>query len=160
MREQLVEILPHLNRYSLFLTRHQVEAEDLMSETIVRALEKEQLFNSTTDLRSWMFTMMRNIFLDSRRHARVKEGYRQKELLRGAVMPPPQEEYVFLKEVLGLGLPYLQIVLDYAMGHPVYKHGYSETTPGTIKSRVSRCRRRLKELTGDGQAATRSYFAD
>ena len=52
--------IPRLRRYARALTRNAVRADDLVQETLVRALHKEHLWQPGTDLRAWLFTIMHN----------------------------------------------------------------------------------------------------
>jgi len=48
--------IPHLRRYARALTRNATEADDLVQETLVRAVHKQHLSQPGTDLRAWLFT--------------------------------------------------------------------------------------------------------
>jgi|SRR5689334_3624678 len=52
--------IPRLRRYARALTRNAARADDLVQETLVRALRKEHLWQAGTDLRAWLFTIMHN----------------------------------------------------------------------------------------------------
>src|SRR5260370_8489538 len=52
--------IPRLRRYARALTRNAVRADDLVQETLVRALYKGHLWQPGTDLRAWLFTIMHN----------------------------------------------------------------------------------------------------
>ena len=59
--------LPALHRVAVRLTRRQHDAEDLVQETVARALAYRALFHPGTNLRSWLLTIERSIFLNSYR---------------------------------------------------------------------------------------------
>jgi RNA polymerase sigma-70 factor (ECF subfamily) len=52
--------IPRLRRYARALTRNADRADDLVQNTLVRALTKAHLFQSGTDIRAWLFTIMHN----------------------------------------------------------------------------------------------------
>ena len=54
----LEEQIPRLRRYARALTRK--NADDLVQTTLVRALDKQHLFQPGTDLRAWLFTLLHN----------------------------------------------------------------------------------------------------
>ena len=54
----LEEQIPRLRRYARALTRNRDRADDLVQDTLSRALIKEQLWQPGTDLRAWLFTIM------------------------------------------------------------------------------------------------------
>src|SRR5437588_5327866 len=52
--------IPRLRRYARALTRNAVRADDLVQDTLARALHKEHLWQPGTNLRAWLFTIMHN----------------------------------------------------------------------------------------------------
>src|SRR5271166_1892145 len=52
--------IPRLRRYARALTRNRERADDLVQDTLGRALVKEDLWQRGTDLRAWLFTIMHN----------------------------------------------------------------------------------------------------
>jgi RNA polymerase sigma-70 factor (ECF subfamily) len=62
--------MPALRRVALRLTRHEPDAEDLVQETVVRALERRTQFRPGTNLRAWLFTIQRSIFINAYRRRR------------------------------------------------------------------------------------------
>lgn len=55
------EQIPRLRRYARALTRNRERADDLVQDTLGRALIKEQFWQSGTNLRAWLFTIMHNL---------------------------------------------------------------------------------------------------
>src|SRR3954451_23085159 len=67
----LEEQIPRLRRYARALTRNPDRADDLVQDTLVRALVKQHLWQPDTNLRAWLFTLMHNQNVnDVRRSAR------------------------------------------------------------------------------------------
>ena len=63
----------HLKPFALSLTRDNDSARDLFQETIYRAMVNREKYNPGTNLKAWMYTIMRNIFInDYRKKARHK----------------------------------------------------------------------------------------
>ena len=52
--------IPRLRRYARALTRNRERADDLVQDTLSRALVKEQFWQPGTNLRAWLFTIMHN----------------------------------------------------------------------------------------------------
>jgi RNA polymerase sigma-70 factor, ECF subfamily len=52
--------IPRLRRYARALTRNRERADDLVQDTLRRALIKEQFWQPDTNLRAWLFTIMHN----------------------------------------------------------------------------------------------------
>jgi RNA polymerase sigma-70 factor (ECF subfamily) len=66
-------LLPRLRRFAAGLARDPADGDDLCQATVTRALEKRDLWQPGTRLDSWMYRMMRNIWIDERR-ARARRG--------------------------------------------------------------------------------------
>lgn len=64
---QLLTLLPRLRRFAAGLARSPADGDDLCQATLARALEKRDLWQSGTRLDSWMYRMMRNIWIDEQR---------------------------------------------------------------------------------------------
>jgi RNA polymerase sigma-70 factor (ECF subfamily) len=54
--------LPSLRSFAISLTRSVDQAEDLVQETVLRAIRKQQKFEPGTNLQAWLFTILRNLF--------------------------------------------------------------------------------------------------
>jgi RNA polymerase sigma-70 factor, ECF subfamily len=147
--------IPRLRRYARALTRATDRADDLVQDTLVRALAKLHLWQPGTDLRAWLFTIMHHQYVNTvRREARERatvdieqvsssvaattDPTAQRQLLELdralARLPSEQREVVLL---VGLeGMPYESVAE--ILGVPI----------GTVRSRLSRGRERLRELMG------------
>jgi RNA polymerase sigma-70 factor (ECF subfamily) len=66
----LVEQVPALHRGALRLTRHEADAQDLVQDTLTRALERRAQFQPGTNLRAWLFTVQRSLFINAYRRRR------------------------------------------------------------------------------------------
>lgn len=66
-REDLIKVQEELLRFAYKLTADQEEANDLLQETSLKALDNEEKFTPDTNFRGWMYTIMRNIFINNYR---------------------------------------------------------------------------------------------
>lgn len=64
---ELVQLLPRLRRLARVFVRSDADAQDLVQETVERALAKRRSFRPGTRLDSWVFTIMRRIHIDHHR---------------------------------------------------------------------------------------------
>jgi RNA polymerase sigma-70 factor (ECF subfamily) len=72
IRSQMVALLPRLRRFALSLTGNQADADDLVQDTVERALRNLHRWESGTRLDSWMFRIAQNLFIDGAR-SRVRK---------------------------------------------------------------------------------------
>jgi RNA polymerase sigma-70 factor (ECF subfamily) len=62
MSEEVVALIPALRAFAHTFYRHPNDADDLVQETLVKALSNLDHFKEGTRLKSWLFTIMRNSF--------------------------------------------------------------------------------------------------
>jgi RNA polymerase sigma-70 factor (ECF subfamily) len=67
---ELVGQIPALHRRALRLTRHEADAQDLVQDTLTRGLERRAQFQPGTNLRAWLFTIQRSLFISAYRRRR------------------------------------------------------------------------------------------
>ena len=73
MREQLIELLPRLRRFARTLTRHGADADDILQMALEKALQRHTQWDPSSRLDSWMFSIIRNGWIDELR-ARQRRG--------------------------------------------------------------------------------------
>lgn len=154
LRTQVLEFLPALRAFARSLTRNRTEADDLVQETLLKALANIDKFDPGTNLRAWLFTILRNTYYTEIRKRRREADGLSVLAQQDANIGPGQEWSVTLsslKEALAQ-LPDDQreaLVLVGAAGL-----SYEEAAEvcgcalGTIKSRVNRARAKLLVLMG------------
>lgn len=154
----LVGHIPDLRRYARALTGDAWAADDLVQDTLERACERWQLWAAGSDLRAWLFTLMHNLFVDGARRALRQQASQhvdvadvahelvgpggapeqaldlQRCLLR---LPPEQREVLLLVTLQDLGYEEVARIT----GVPI----------GTVMSRLSRGRERLRALMAGSQ---------
>ena len=65
--QHLLSIQTELFRFAFKLTADREEANDLLQETSLKALDNEEKFTPDTNFKGWMYTIMRNIFINNYR---------------------------------------------------------------------------------------------
>jgi RNA polymerase sigma-70 factor (ECF subfamily) len=156
--EQIATHIPRLRRYARALVGDQHAADDLVQDTLERAINKRHLWRPGSDLRAWLFAIMHNVFVNQlrSRQAHPEEALDDDALpavapsdgarleIRDlqsalALLPPEQREIVLL---VGLEqLTYAEV--SEALGIPM----------GTVMSRLFRGRERLRGLVTGTQVA-------
>jgi RNA polymerase sigma-70 factor (ECF subfamily) len=69
---ELVELMPRLRRFGVALTRSFVDADDLVQAACERALSRGVQLRGETNMGAWMYTMMRNLWIDELRSRRTR----------------------------------------------------------------------------------------
>lgn len=77
IREQMIELMPRLQRFTYSLTGSRSDAEDLLQATYVRAIENLDKWTVGSRLDSWMYRMAQNIHRNDLRHGKVTERHQQ-----------------------------------------------------------------------------------
>lgn len=96
----IVDLLVPLRRYARALTRDALRADDLVHDTLVRALESGQVSRPNTNLRTWMMTVLHNVFIDDQRRKRVESRHADVLVqMSEEVAPPAQEAQVRLAQI-------------------------------------------------------------
>jgi RNA polymerase sigma-70 factor (ECF subfamily) len=150
-------LLPRLRRFAAGLARDPADGDDLCQATVMRALEKRDLWQPGTRLDSWMYRMMRNIWIDeSRTRTRRGETFVGEEAGLAVGGSGGQEEAIELS-VIDRGLRTLPdeqreaVLLVMVEGYS-YKEaaGIVGCPVGTLNSRLVRGRDALLTWLGDG----------
>lgn len=149
---ELVSEVPHLKNYALSLTQDPSDANDLVQDSILKALEKKHQFRRGTYMRRWLFTILRNRFLDGWRKTDRRGTHIPIENCRpsGLSQPGSQEHWMELRECehrLRQTRPVDRLILLLsvfsALSHKeiAARLGIPE---GTVRSRLSRTRAELR----------------
>ena len=160
VRDAVLAAVPSLRAFAISLSGNVDRADDLVQETLLRALANIDSFQPGTNMSAWLFTILRNSFFsDMRKRRREVEDAGGKKAGSLSVAPAQQGHVDMqdLRKALDL-LPPLQreaVVLVGAAGMSYEEAAeIAKCAAGTIKSRVNRARVKLVEHFGvDGPAA-------
>lgn len=72
LKSELHEHIGSLRRYALVLTRDPVAADDLVQETLVKAIAKAETFQRGSDLRPWLFRILHNTHISALRREKTR----------------------------------------------------------------------------------------
>lgn len=143
-----------LKPFAITLTRDSEVAKDLFQETIYRALANREKYNVGTNIRAWLYTIMRNIFINNYRR-KVKQNTivdtsPNEFLLDNKQMSvETTESAMFVKDIMAYiyKLPeiFKQPFLLYFDGFRYHEIAHMLDEPlGTVKSRIHFARKMLK----------------
>ncbi|MCG8491204.1 MAG: sigma-70 family RNA polymerase sigma factor [Sneathiellales bacterium] len=157
LHKQILGCLPSLRRYSRALTGSAEHADDLVQESLTRAIDRLHLFKPGTNIRSWLFTILHNqhINLVKREAVRPDRAALEEKDAVNASVPAGQEQHLAIQDiqkaleklpkdqrevVLLIGLEELSYIeASEVLGIPV----------GTVMSRLSRGRAQLRKLMSE-----------
>ncbi len=160
LRAQMIALLPELRGFARFLVRDRAEADDLVQEAVVRALAAFDQFQPGTNLKSWLFTILRNAFFEQARRRRTERAVLERA--GGADEPrvSDQEGRAALSDLqrrLWRLPPLLREALVLVGAQEL---SYDEAAAicgvpvGTMKARVSRARTQLRHAVEDASTAS------
>jgi RNA polymerase sigma-70 factor (ECF subfamily) len=151
-RHDILASLGSLRRYARALTRDDSRAEDLVHDTLLRALERRASYRDGDDLGAWLRAILHNTFVDQRRSAEA-EARRGGEITRtrSDAEPPAQDLHLQLKDTMRAfdSLPEEQRSALYLVA--VEDLSYADAAAalniplGTLMSRIGRARAALRE---------------
>ncbi|MBI4641171.1 MAG: sigma-70 family RNA polymerase sigma factor [Candidatus Tectomicrobia bacterium] len=166
--QAVLESLESLYNISFWMTRNKVEAEDLVQETCLRALKFRQQFKEGTNLKAWLFTIMKNTLINHReKSAREVLWNSQRNDEVTADLPRAQGNEISLQEELALFRTLARVDIDSALMKlsdelrmtvllaDVEEFTLEEIAEimscplGTVKSRLHRAREMLRSMIRD-----------
>lgn len=145
--ESVLGLVPKLRAYAMALTRDRTDADDLVQETLTKALRHHDSFAPGTQLKSWLFTIMRNTH-----YTAVKKKTRERpgaaDCVSGSVAVQPDHDTIIaynetLAAINRLPVQYREMLILVVVLEESYENAaiLCSCAVGTVKSRVSRARR-------------------
>ncbi|WP_227272110.1 RNA polymerase sigma factor [Roseobacter weihaiensis] len=151
-KDEIIEHMQALRAFAISLTRNSATADDMVQDTVEKAWTNIDKFQAGTNMRAWLFTILRNTYYSSRRRAKrevadpegsftatlsekpAHDGRLQMADFRTAFAQLPDEQREVLILVGASGFSYEEAA------------DMCGIAIGTVKSRVNRGRARLAEL--------------
>ncbi|PZM14845.1 sigma-70 family RNA polymerase sigma factor [Rhizobium tubonense] len=153
---ELLENLPALESFARRFYRSENDVDDLVQETLAKAIAHSGSFQRGTQLRSWLFTIMRNTFCTKFKIAKREQVGGLDDWALSASLPPAQEwnvrSHEMEKAIHALPEGY-RVVVDLVLIQGLSYETAAQrcnVAVGTIKSRISRARDRLTRFL-DGE---------
>ncbi|QDY69651.1 RNA polymerase sigma factor [Qingshengfaniella alkalisoli] len=151
-REELVEHLPAMRAFALSLSRNPAAADDLVQDTVVKAWSNIDSFQPGTNLRAWLFTILRNTFYSARRKSKREVADPEGTYSAGLAEKPAHDGHLQMNDFKRAfaQLPAEQREALILVGAEGFSYEEAAETcgcaVGTIKSRANRGRARLAKL--------------
>lgn len=160
MIDDLHAHISSLRRYAFVLCRNSADADDLVQESLVKAIAAADTYQSGKDLRAWLFSILHNTFVSHRRQfaRRARAARFLDATLQEAGIPPVQEKHVEAQHTLNMLsrlTPEQQSVLVLIA---VEGLSYTEAAEaldiptGTLMSRLARGREELRRLVAGNKS--------
>lgn len=152
-KDRLFEMMPALYAFARTLYEQKSDVDDLVQETLLKALANREKYRPYSSLRSWLFTIMKNIFY-TRIHLAKREAPALKDCVSksySAAINPSQNLFLEMKDVQAaiqtLPIKYQRVLLLITIEGQSYQRTaqISNCTIGTVKSRLNRARSKLQE---------------
>lgn len=157
--DNLTALQANLLNFAYMLTNNRDDAYDLLQDTMVKALDNEEKYTAGTNFKGWVFTIMRNNFINSYRRnvrtATIVDTTDNLYLLNlgESTVESPEESYGATEISKAINEFSDEFRIPFSMHFAGYK--YSEIAEkmnlplGTVKSRIFFARKRLQERFSD-----------
>lgn len=151
-KDELVTHLPAMRAFALSLARNGATADDLVQEAILKAWSNFESFEPGSNMRAWLFTILRNSFYSLHRKRR-REVEDPDGVMSGALAVKPDHDGRLMMDEFRTAFEQLTdeqrevLILVGAEGFSYEEAAeMCDCAVGTIKSRTNRARKRLAEL--------------
>jgi RNA polymerase sigma-70 factor (ECF subfamily) len=148
--------IPRLRRYARYLVRDADRADDLVQECLTRAVAKIDSWTEGTNLKAWLFVILKNCHINEIRHSqRLAVDNDLSADHQALAMPASQDAHMALREVreayLTLSEEHREVLLLVAIEGMQYEEAavVLEVPLGTVRSRLSRARQALRDALGE-----------
>lgn len=154
--QQVTEFIPQLRPYAIKLTQNLDDTDDLIQETVYKALSNEDKFREGTNLKAWLFTIMKNIFINNYRkkvkRSTIIDTTENLYYINSARTVVNKAESSMVKDKIMMAIRKLSI--EYRVPFMLHYKGYKyheiadrlNLPLGTVKSRIFFARKELKEV--------------
>ncbi|MAU61487.1 MAG: RNA polymerase subunit sigma-70 [Parvibaculum sp.] len=161
-KKELEALIPHLRAFARNLCGRADMADDLAQDALLKAWAARKRYKAGTNMRAWVFVILRNQFLSQMRRSRFKGEWDENVAERTLSTPAHQDHQMQLTDLQRalMRLPPAQreaLILVGAGGFS-YEEAASicDCAVGTVKSRVARARVALDEMIDNGLLPARS----
>lgn len=154
LRSQIAYLLPDLRAFARFLLRDRASADDLVQDALVRALGALEQFQAGTNLKAWLFTILRNAFYEQTRRRKREVRVLEAQSASPERAEPAQDARSALEDLDRLIWTLPPLLREALILVGAQELTYEEAAlvcnvpVGTLKARVSRGRAALAAAIG------------
>ena len=151
-RQQMLALLPDLRAFARFLVRDRTAADDLVQDTVVRALGSLAQFQVGTNLKAWLFTILRNLFFEQARRRRREAAALSAHAPTEEMVRADQDDASHIRDLDRMLWRLPPLLREALVLVGAQELSYEEAALicgipiGTMKARVSRARVQLSEI--------------
>jgi RNA polymerase sigma-70 factor (ECF subfamily) len=155
---EVISWLPQLRRYARALTGDAAWADDLVQDTAERALARWAAFRPNSNLRAWLLTILRHLYIDQLRVRREVAVDEESAPWRDLAAPPGEIDGLVLRDLqralYRLTIEQREVLLLVCVEELTYQEAsIALGVPiGTVMSRLSRAREHMRVLLTEGPA--------
>jgi RNA polymerase sigma-70 factor (ECF subfamily) len=155
---EVISWLPQLRRYARALTGDTAWADDLVQDTAERALARWAAFRPNSNLRAWLLTILRHLYIDQLRVRREVTVDEETAPWRDLAAPPGEVDGLVLRDLQRalycLPIEQREVLLLVCVEELTYQEAsIALGVPiGTVMSRLSRAREHMRVLLTEGPA--------
>ena len=149
LRSQIAALLPDLRGFARFLARDRAAADDLVQDGLVRALAALDQFQPGTNLKAWLFTIVRNVFYEGARRRKREVRALESQASAQEAASPAQDARADVRDLQALIWTLPPLLREALILVGAQEMTYDEAAlvcnvpVGTVKARVSRGRAAL-----------------
>jgi RNA polymerase sigma-70 factor (ECF subfamily) len=146
--EALALQIPRLRRYARALTHDATWADDLVQDTLERALRRRWMFRINSNLTAWLFTILYRLYLNDPSRRRVTVGIADEDVPEPATAADMTLKLDMSKALARLSPEHRAVIILVGLEQLSYKEAAEvlEVPLGTVMSRLTRAREQLRAL--------------
>jgi RNA polymerase sigma-70 factor (ECF subfamily) len=146
--EALAPQIPRLRRYARALTHNAAWADDLVQDTLERALRRRWLFRINSNLTAWLFTMLYRLYINDASRHRVTLAASDGDMPEPAAPGDMALQLDMRRALARLSPEHRAVVVLVGLEQLSYKEASEvlNVPMGTVMSRLTRARAQLREL--------------
>lgn len=153
--EQLGLQIPRLRRYARALTHNATWADDLVQDTLERALRRRWLFRAHSNLTAWLLTILHRLYLNDLARRRHTDGEPAADGPEPSISEDPAAQLDLQRALSQLQPEHRAVILLVGLEHLSYQEAADVlgVPIGTVMSRLARARAQLRRLLAGEPAA-------